>query len=301
MKIYTVKESGFCFGVKRALNIIYGLNEEKQGIQIYGQLIHNKTALDELEAKGIETIHSLDRFDPRKKLVIRTHGIKKDEEERLQKEGIDYIDATCPLVKKLHHIIEKLRDKDTQIVIIGDKNHPEIIAAQSYAHNVTVINSEAEAAAIEKTGHLDVLAQTTLDSDHFERIVSLLAAKAGKIEIHNTICNTTRVRQDAIKKLAPRVDFVVVLGGKNSSNTRKLYDIALNRNKNTFYIEKSSHLNDPAFIAGIKNFRSAAIAAGASTPPQEIEEAKNILRNINLSIEKETNNGKRKRNCKHNH
>lgn len=301
MKIYTVKESGFCFGVKRALNIIYGLNEQKQRIQIYGQLIHNKTALDKLEAKGIETIHSLDRLDPRKKLVIRTHGIKKDEEERLKKEGIDYVDATCPLVKKIHHIIEELRKKDTQIVIIGDRNHPEIIAAQSFGDNVTVINTEAEAAAIEKADRLDVLAQTTLDSDHFERIVALLAAKAGKLEIHNTICNTTRVRQEAVKKLAPRVDFVVVLGGKNSSNTRKLYDIALNRNRNTFYIEKSDHLNDPTFIAGIKHFRSAAIAAGASTPPEEIEEAKNILRNINLSIEKETNNGKRKRNCKHNH
>ncbi|MDQ1349861.1 MAG: 4-hydroxy-3-methylbut-2-en-yl diphosphate reductase [Acidobacteriota bacterium] len=301
MKIYTVKESGFCFGVKRALNIIYGLNEQKQDTQIYGQLIHNKTALDQLEAKGIETIQSLDRLDPRKKLVIRTHGIKKDEEERLKKEGIDYVDATCPLVKNLHHIIEKLQNKDTQILIIGDKNHPEVIAAQSYGDNVTVINSEAEAAAMKKADRLDVLAQTTLDSDHFERIVALLAAKAGKLEVHNTICNTTKVRQEAIKKLAPRVDFVVVLGGKNSSNTRKLYNIALNRNKNTFYIQKSSHLNDPAFIAGIKDFRSVAIAAGASTPPGEIEEAKNILRNINLSIEKETNNGKRKRNCKHNH
>lgn len=299
MKIYIVEESGFCFGVKRALNIIYGLNEKKQGIQIYGQLIHNSTTLDRLKAKGIDAIHSLDQLDPRKKLVIRTHGIRMDEEKRLKKENIDYIDATCPLVKKLHQIIEKLHKKGAQIVIIGDKNHPEIIAAKSYADNVTVINSEAEAAAIEKTDHLDVLAQTTLDSDHFERIVSLLAAKTGKLEIHNTICNAAKVRQDAVKKLAPRVDFVVVLGGKNSSNTRKLYDIALNRNKNTFYIEKSSHLTDPAFIAGIKKFRSAAIAAGASTPPEDIEEATNILRNINLSIEKETNNGKRKRNSKH--
>jgi 4-hydroxy-3-methylbut-2-enyl diphosphate reductase len=301
MKIYIVQESGFCFGVKRALNIINRLNEEKRGIQIYGQLIHNKTALDQLKAKGIETIHSLDQLDPRKKLVIRTHGIQKDEEERLRREGIDYVDATCPLVKKLHHIIEKLHKKNTPIVIIGDKNHPEIIAAQSYADNVTVINSEAEAAAINKTDHLSVLAQTTLDTGHFEKIVSLLAAKVGKLEIHDTICNATKVRQEAVKKLAPRVDSMVVLGGKNSSNTRKLYDIALNRNKNTFYIEKSSDLNDPAINAAIKNSRSVGLTAGASTPPQEIEETRNILRNINLSIDKETKNGKRKRNSKPNH
>lgn len=301
MKVYIVEESGFCFGVKRALNIIYRLNEEKQGIQIYGQLIHNKTVLDELKAKNIETIHSLDQLDPRKKLVIRTHGIKKDEEEQLKKEGIHYVDATCPLVKKLHHIIEKLQKKNTQIVIIGDENHPEIIAAKSYADNVIVINSETQAAEIKNTDHLSVLSQTTLDNDHFEKIISLLAAKARQIEIHNTICNATKVRQAAVKKLAPQVDFMVVLGGKNSSNTRKLYDIALNRNKNTFFIERSSELNDPAFRAAVKKFRTVGLTAGASTPPQEIEETRNILSNINLSIEKETKNGKRKRNSKPNH
>lgn len=298
MKIYIVEESGYCFGVKRALNIIYGLNEEKQGIQIYGQLIHNKTALNELKAKGIETIHSLDQLDPQKKLVIRTHGIKKDEEEQLKKENITYIDATCPLVKKLHHIIEELQNKNTQIVIVGDKNHPEVIAAKSYADNVIVINSEAEAAGIKNTGHMSVLAQTTLDTDHFEKIVSLLALKAGKLEIYDTICNTAKVRQEAVKKMAPRVDFMIVLGGKHSSNTRKLYDIALSRNKNTFYIEKSGDLNDLNIRNVIRNFRSVGLTAGASTPPQEIEETRNILRNINLSIEKETKNGKRKRNSK---
>jgi 4-hydroxy-3-methylbut-2-enyl diphosphate reductase len=205
------------------------------------------------------------------------------------------------LVKKLHQIIEKLQKKNTQIVIIGDKNHPEIIAAKSYAANAIVINTEAEAAEIANTDHLSVLAQTTLDTDHFEKIVSLLAARARKLEIHNTICNATRVRQEAVKKLAPKVDFMVVLGGKNSSNTRKLYDIALNRNKNTFFIEKSSELHEPAFKAAVKKFRSVGITAGASTPPQEIEETRNILSNINLCIEKETKNGKRKRNSKPNH
>lgn len=280
------------------MDIIYRLNEEKQGIQIYGQLIHNKTALNELNSKGIETIHFLDQLDPGKKLVIRTHGIKKDEEEQLKRKHIDYVDATCPLVKKLHHIIEKLQNKNTQIVIIGDKNHPEVIAAKSYADNVIVIHSEAEAAEIKNVDHLSVLAQTTLDTDHFEKIVSLLAIKAGKLEIYDTICHAAKVRQEAVKKMAPRVDFMVVLGGKHSSNTRKLYDIALSRNKNTFYIEKSGDLNELNMKSAIKNFRSVGLTAGASTPPHEIEETRNILRNINLSIsiEKEIKNGKRKRN-----
>lgn len=301
MKIYIAEESGFCFGVKRALNVIYGLNEKRQGIQVYGQLIHNRTVLDDLKTKGIDTINSLDQLDPQKTLVIRSHGIQKQEEEQLKKQGIDYVDATCPLVKKLHHIIEKLNRQKTQIVIIGDKNHPEIIAAKSYADDAIVIHSETEADKIKKTKTISVIGQTTLDTDLFKRIVSHLVDKAEKLEVFNTICDATKVRQQAIKKLAPQVDFVVVLGNKNSSNTRKLYNIALERNKNTFYIEKSSQLDDPGFISKIKDFRSAGITAGASTPPREIQEAKNILMNINRCLEKETKNGKRKRHSQQHH
>ncbi len=297
MKIYIAEEAGFCFGVKRALKIINQLNEKRQDIQIYGQLIHNRTVLDQLKAKGIDTIDTLDQLAPQKKLVIRTHGIPKQEEEKLKKEGIDYVDATCPLVKKIHRIIGKLNKKKAQIVIIGDKNHPEIIAAKSYAHHAVVINSRAEAAKIKRTDSLSVIAQTTLDTDHFEKIVSHLADKAGKLDVYNTICDATIARQQAIKKLAPEVDFVVVVGGKNSSNTRKLYQIALKRNKNTYYIEESSDLKRTDFINQIKDFQSAGVTAGASTPPEEIEKVKNILKNINnnynIKIEKEIKNGKR--------
>jgi 4-hydroxy-3-methylbut-2-enyl diphosphate reductase len=297
MKIYIAEEAGFCFGVRRALRIISQLNEKRYNIQIYGQLIHNRTVLDQLKAKGIDTIDTLDQLDPKKKLVIRTHGIPKHEEEKLKKEGIDYVDATCPLVKRLHFIIEKLNKEKTQIVIIGQRDHPEIIAAKSYAHDAVVINSEVEALKIKKRGSLSVIAQTTLDTDHFKKIVSHLEGREGNLDVYNTICGATKARQQAIKKLAPEVDFVVVVGGKNSSNTRKLYDIALRKNKNTFYIEKSSELNSTNFIEKVKVFLSAGITAGASTPPEEIEKAKNILKNIN--IDKEKKNGGRKRYPEH--
>ncbi len=297
MKIYIAEEAGFCFGVRRALRIISQLNEKRHDIQIYGQLIHNRTVLDQLKAKCIDTIDTLDQLDPKKKLVIRTHGIPKHEEEKLKKEGIDYVDATCPLVKRLHFIIEKLNKENTQIIIIGQRDHPEIIAAKSYAHNAVVINSEVEALKIKKSGSLSVIAQTTLDTDHFKKIVSHLEGREGKLDVYNTICGATKARQQSIKKLAPEVDFVVVVGGKNSSNTRKLYDIALRKNKNTFYIEKSSELNSTDFIEQVKDFLSAGITAGASTPNEEIEKAKNILKNIN--IEKEKKNGGRKRYPEH--
>lgn len=297
MNVYIAAEAGFCFGVKRALNIIRRVNEEEQGIHVYGQLIHNTSVLENLKTEGIDTITSLDQLTPGKKLAVRTHGIPKHEEDHLKKQGIEYVDATCPLVKKLHYIIEKIDETNTQIVIIGDKNHPEIEAAKSYAKNAVIVDSETDIEKIKKSRGIAVIGQTTLDTDHFKKMVSLLVEKADKLEVYNTICNATKVRQQAVRQLAPKVDVMVVLGNKNSSNTRKLFTIASRINKNTFYIEKSSELNDAGFIEKIKDFRSAGIAAGASTPPAEIQNAKNILENIKRV--KEINHGKRKRNSNH--
>lgn len=297
MNVYIAAEAGFCFGVKRALNIIRQVNDEEQEIHVYGQLIHNTSVLEDLKAQGIDTITSPDQLTPGKKLAIRTHGIPKHEEEYLKNLGIDTVDATCPLVKKLHHIIEKIDESKTRIVVIGDKNHPEIIAAVSYAQNAVIIDSEAEAEKIKRSRSIAVIGQTTLDTGHFKKLVSILVEKADKLDVYNTICDATKVRQQAVRQLAPKVDFMVVLGNKNSSNTRKLFTIASGKNKNTFYFEKSSELNNAGFIETIKNFRSAGIAAGASTPPSEIQNAKNILENITRV--KEINHGKRKRNSNH--
>lgn len=295
MNVYVAEEAGFCFGVKRALKIIEQLHQEGQAVQIYGQLIHNRTVLDQLKAKGIDYIESLDRLDPRKKLVVRTHGIPKEDEEFLRQNKLDFIDATCPLVKKLHHIIDKIDTKENQIIIVGDKKHPEIIAAASYALNPIVINSEEEAAKLGRFKSIAVIAQTTLDTQHFEAIVSILADKAESLHVHNTICNATRVRQQSIRDLAPRVDFVVVVGGKNSSNTRKLFNIALHQNPNSFHIESSNELKNPEFIDKIKHFRSVGITAGASTPPEEIENARIFFK----TIVKENNHGRSKREPHH--
>ena len=169
-------------------------------------------------------------------------------QDHLKKQNIEYVDATCPLVKKLHHIIEKIDETNTQIVIIGDKNHPEITAAKSYAKNAVIVDSETDIEKIKKSRGIAVIGQTTLDTDHFKKMVSLLVEKADKLEVYNTICNATKVRQQAVRQLAPKVDVMVVLGNKNSSNTRKLFNIASRINKNTFYIEKSSELNDAGFI-----------------------------------------------------
>lgn len=293
MKVYIAEEAGFCFGVKRALNIINELNEKKHDIHVYGQLIHNKTTLDRLKSQNIGTIDTLDRLDPDKHLVIRTHGIPEHEEACLKAGDIGYTDATCPLVKKLHRIIDSIDTQKNHIVIVGDKHHPEIIAAKSYAPEATVVHSDEDVAAMSKHAGIGVVAQTTLDTDHFKHMVSLLLDKAHRLEIHNTICEATKVRQQAVKKLAKTVDCMVVVGSKNSSNTRKLYNIAQERNPHTFYVESGDDLVRSGALEKMKHFQSAGVTAGASTPPEEINKVEEILKNINRV--KESNNGQRKR------
>ncbi len=289
MDIYIAEEAGFCFGVKRALRIINQLYDSGQGIQILGELIHNKNVLKELSDKGIHCIHSLEEIDLNKKLVIRTHGIPLYIENRIKEGNYSYIDATCPLVKKIHNIIRKLNRRDTQVIIIGDEKHPEIIAAKSYATHAIIINSISEALSLASYKHISVVAQTTLNTAFFKQVIPILEKKAEKIEIFNTICSATKVRQEAVKKLAPGVDFMVVIGGKDSSNTKKLYDIAIKENPNTFHIENSSELNDPEFSGKIESFDNVGITAGASTPPQEIENVKIFFEKY--KIEKERKDG----------
>jgi len=277
MKVIIADEAGFCFGVKRALKIINELHDRGKDVQIYGQLIHNKIVLNDLAEKGIHCIDSMDECARDKVLVIRTHGIPLKIEDELKEKRIHYIDATCPLVKKTHKIIKKLNRQKTFTVIVGDKDHPEIMATKSYSVNAIVINSEVEAQQLKQKDKISVIAQTTLDADFFKRIVSILMEKAKSVEIFNTICNATRDRQAAIKKLAPEVDFMVVIGGKNSSNTKKLYDISMSKNKHTFYFERSSELKRAGFQKQVSHFRTAGIAAGASTPYEEMENAKRCL------------------------
>jgi 4-hydroxy-3-methylbut-2-enyl diphosphate reductase len=303
MKVYVAEEAGFCFGVRRALDILAELHEKKHEIHTYGELIHNRTVVENLAQKGIHSIDSLSQVDPQKTLVIRTHGIPVETETYLKDESIDLVDATCPLVKKLHRIAANISDSNEkdQFVIVGDANHPEIIAAASYAPGVVIIASEEEAHQLPYSEKMSVMAQTTFDSDYFQSIVSILKEKTGTLKVYETICNATIVRQEAVKKLAPIVDFMVVVGGKNSSNTKKLFNIALERNPHTFHVESYDDLNSnrSSLLSRVGHFQSVGITAGASTPPEDIQKIKTFFYNINSNRVKEINHGRSKRNAEH--
>ena len=285
MKVFTAKKAGFCFGVKRALTLIHELHRTGKTIRTFGPLIHNNAVLRDLEQKGIRSLSGLKGLRADETLVVRTHGISSRAETRLKRKGVPYVDATCPLVKKTHQIIEKLDPQATRIVLVGDPGHPEIMASKSYAGRVTVLNSIKEARAFPRSKKISVIAQTTLDQEFFHQIAAILQKKAKTVDIHDTVCAATRERQDAIRELAGEVDFVVVIGGRNSSNTRKLYRIAKKRNPRSYHIETHRELSKPAFIKRIRGFRTVGITAGASTPPQEIAQARKFFQRLHREKE----------------
>ena len=280
MKIVVAEEAGFCFGVKRALKLVNEYLTKGKQIQTFGPLIHNIPVLNDLAAQGVHSVDSINEIQKSKTLCIRTHGIPRQVEKQLYKKGISTLDATCPLVKKEQKIIEKLDKNKGRIVIIGDKDHPEIVAARSYAKNVTIINSLAEAKALPRAAQMSVVAQTTLNSEFFKHVVAILMDKAEKIEIYNTICQATKDRQQAVKKLAPQVDAIIVVGSKISSNTKKLFHIAKEQNKHSLHIETCADLQKPRILAQLSKFNSVGITAGASTAPEELERVKNFLQKL---------------------
>lgn len=281
MIVRIADRAGFCFGVKRALELIHGLRNQGQDIQVLGELIHNQSVLSDLASKGVECIEDRSEADPAKTLVIRTHGIPADEEARLRKEGFQLLDATCPLVKKTHCIIRDLEERGIPVVIVGDRNHPEITAASSYAVDPIIINSEEEARNVPAMPAIGVVAQTTLDLDFFNNIEAILRERAQHLEVHNTVCEATRERQEAVRRLAPAVDCVAVVGGRNSSNTKKLAGIARRHNPRTRHIEGSVELEDPGLREWARGCRTVGITAGASTPPEEVERVQRYFAEMN--------------------
>ncbi len=266
------KKAGFCFGVVRSLELVKKKKVEGNSLQILGELIHNRTVLRELKESDIETIEDMSEFREGAIFVIRSHGITKELEEKIRAKGIRVLDTTCPLVKRIHKIIQKSNFE--RIVLVGDNKHPEVAASLSYAKNIVSVNSVEDAEKLSFVSNQLIIAQTTLNTVFFEEISKILKKKAEENIIQNTICSATRERQEAIKELALEVDFIVILGGKNSSNTKKLFEIAKKYNSASFWIHEYSQVKD-IDLSDVEIKKGVfAVSGGASTPPDEIEKVK---------------------------
>ena len=270
------KSAGFCFGVTRAVNMVYeAIEKENVPIYTYGPIIHNDEVVKDMEKNGVTVINDLDELSSHEKgvMIIRSHGISKAEYDRIKNCGFEVLNATCPFVSKIHRYVEDYSSKGYDIIIVGSPKHPEVCGIKGWADekcHVTIINSPEDAENYMKnsTKKLCIVSQTTFNYNKFKYLVEIITKKGYDINVVNTICNATHLRQVEAKEIASKVDAMIVIGGKNSSNTQKLYDICKNECKDTYYIQTVSNLN----LKNVDSLRSIGITAGASTPKKIIEE-----------------------------
>lgn len=284
-EVKLAKSAGFCFGVKRAVDLVY--EEAKKGgdIYTYGPIIHNEEVVGDLENKGVRVINSPEDIDNLKSgtIIIRSHGVSKDIYDRMINNGLNVIDATCPFVKKIHNIVSEESNKGNVIVIVGNKDHPEVQGIKGWSNGETYIidsKEEIDKITINNGKKVCVVAQTTFNFNKFKELVEILTKRVYDIIAVNTICNATKERQTEAKSLALESDAMIVIGGRHSSNTQKLYQICKSECDNTMYIQTL----DDLVIDELTFVRSVGITAGASTPNNIIEEVwqacqKKILQN----------------------
>jgi 4-hydroxy-3-methylbut-2-enyl diphosphate reductase len=281
VEIIIAKMAGFCFGVKRALDIASDIGlKGKKGIFTLGPIIHNPQVIAKLKSEGIHPVemHEIEEKISKKEistLIIRTHGIPHDQYDKIQKHGIEIIDATCPFVKKAQNYAQLLRENDYQVIILGDINHPEVKGIMSYAGEDSIV-TDGKAPLPKLKSRVGLVVQTTQPVETLKKVLSDIIENAKELKVYNTICSSTAQRLKETETLAHRVDLMIVVGGKNSANTTQLAHLCSSFTEKTYHIETALEIEDSCF----KNCRRVGITAGASKPDWIIKEVEERIRDI---------------------
>ena len=279
MKVTLAKSAGFCFGVKRAVDMVYEQIEDakERPIYTYGPIIHNEEVVKELAEKGVRVIAEdadLHGLEPGT-VIIRSHGVGRKVKEDLENAGFTIVDATCPFVQKIHRYVAKYAEEGYFVLIVGSESHPEVqgivgwMPNDSYAVISTPQDLEDLALAGEK---ICIVSQTTFNYNKFQELVEIIRKKGYDILVLNTICNATEERQSEAAMIARDVDAMIVIGGKHSSNTQKLFEICKKECQDTYYIQTKEDLD----LSVLQSISKVGITAGASTPNKIIEEVQKI-------------------------
>lgn len=277
MQIIVAKKAGFCFGVKRAIDITFDLAKgSRRGIFTYGPLIHNPQVVEELKQKGINTTDNLYSGDIRT-LIIRTHGVSPEVYTETSKMGYNLIDATCPFVKKAQNFTKKLRDEGYQVLIIGDKHHPEVQGLIGFAGSDVIVANEADALPRIKK-KVGIIVQTTQSFETLRKIVLEVIGTAREVKIYNTICDSTAQRVKETKELAKKVDLMLIVGGKNSANTNQLVKLSKEVCNKVYHIETAEELTKK----WLNKVEKVGISGGASTPEWIISSVVKKIKEISL-------------------
>ena len=286
MEIILGKTAGFCYGVREAVNGAIKQIENNEKIYCLGEIVHNEQVLEKLEKKGIKFVEDINSITDNSKVIIRAHGIPKETYEIAKTKKINIIDYTCPKVLKIHQIVEKYQEKGYYIILCGSKTHPENIGTISYCQKdnyIVIENMEDIMSNIDTINNCQnkkvlLIAQTTYNFEKFLEIKKCIKNNLSEnieLKVKNTICQATELRQSETKVLSENVDYMIIIGGKKSSNTKKLYDIALEKCKNAKCIETAKELE----FNDIDKAKKIGIMAGASTPQESIDDVIKKIKN----------------------
>ena len=271
MAVFLASSAGFCVGVEMAVKGVYN-NLDKKRMVTYGPIIHNNHVINDLKKHNVDIINNIEEVEENSTVVIRTHGVPPSVYENLKENKIDYIDYTCPFVKKIHRIAKKEYENGANIIIVGDASHPEIIGIDGFTRQTSIIvhtEEEAEKVTLDSNKKYSVVVQTTFKDSNFNKIVEILKSKSENIEVFNTICSATQDRQRAAEELSKEMDYMIVLGDKKSSNSTKLYEICKKNCEKTYFVQNIDEIQ----LKNINKYDKIGITAGASTPSDIIQEA----------------------------
>jgi 4-hydroxy-3-methylbut-2-enyl diphosphate reductase len=276
VEIKLAKSYGFCFGVKRAIEIA----EDSKNATTMGPLIHNREEINRLKENfSVTTAHDMSEIGDEKRVIIRTHGITKDDLEALKNSKKEIIDATFPFVTKPQDIVKQMSEEGYKIIIFGDAEHPEVKGVRSYAKNdALVILDIDEIINIALGPKVAIVSQTTRKVSEFKKIVDFLVERVSEVRVFNTICNATFENQDAVRELSKESDVMVVIGGKNSSNTKQLFSISLDHCADSYLVENENEIQKEWFF----DKKECGITAGASTPDWIIQKVISKIREFTI-------------------
>ncbi|WP_333652943.1 4-hydroxy-3-methylbut-2-enyl diphosphate reductase [Dissulfurispira sp.] len=282
LKIITAKRAGFCFGVKRAIDMAFdaahknGQKDDKECCDVYtlGPVIHNPQVIEKLKSEGVQPTDDID--NPKiKTIIIRTHGVQQEVLDKLSKKGYKVVDATCPFVKKAQQYAKLLKEDGYQVIIIGDKDHPEVKGLMSYAgEDVVVVNKDDGLPHLKS--RVGFVVQTTQPLSVLKKFISEAVEQVKELKVFNTICNSTALRLKETEEMAGKVDVMIVVGGKNSANTTQLAQLCASMSIPAYHIETASEIKDEWF----SNADKVGITAGASTPDWIIKDVEKRIRDI---------------------
>ncbi|MCK5534161.1 4-hydroxy-3-methylbut-2-enyl diphosphate reductase [bacterium] len=278
MEIIIAKNAGFCFGVRRAINLVEKAMAGKKSLYTLGPIIHNPQVVSKLEKQGVSIICDLSKLE-KGRVVVRSHGADLSFFKEAKEKGVEVVDATCPFVKNAQNLIKRLSKEKYKIIIVGEENHPEVKGLLSYANTqVKIVQRIDQLKDVFSWRRIGVISQTTQLRENFKVIIVALLQQAKEIKIYNTICEATQNRQKEAKKIAKKVDSMLIIGGYNSANTNRLVKICKEIQEKTYHIETEKDLVKSWF----ENVKKIGISTGTSTPQWIIEKVVKKLRRLKL-------------------